>query len=104
MWEHPNDEYYRSKVRQERSRKKGKKIKSAKVCEIFPSAFACRTFTDALSHAIPAVYTFIFTHLIKIFDEYGLKSRASAVEQKLCIRTYPRPLYYDFTCVLMKIN
>lgn len=32
MWEHPNDEYYRHKVKQERERKKsGRKPKSSKV-------------------------------------------------------------------------
>ena len=32
MWEHPNDEYYRHKVKQEKDKKKlGKKLKPAKV-------------------------------------------------------------------------
>ena len=35
MWEHPNDEYYRHKVKQERERKKsGRKPKSSKVKDI----------------------------------------------------------------------
>jgi len=35
MWEHPNDEYYRHKVKQERDKRKvGKKPKPAKVGKI----------------------------------------------------------------------
>lgn len=35
MWEHPNDEYYRHKVKQEREKKKpGKKPKSSKVTKL----------------------------------------------------------------------